>query len=66
MTLFHTVDVFCDHCDEWIHGATSVSTTQLARKALKEAKRHGWSRSTKSVYRDLCPKCLMKERRDEE
>lgn len=63
MTVRYTADVFCDRCGNWMHGAVSDKPTGLATPALKAAKREGWSRDVKSIYMDLCPLCLIEERK---
>ena len=61
----YTADVFCDNCGCWIHGIIGSKPSGLARPALAEAKRHGWSRDVKSIFTDLCPTCLKKHQRGE-
>lgn len=65
MSLSYTCDVFCDHCGNWVHGVTANKPTGLARPALSEAKKQGWSRDVKSTYTDLCPACLTAVRQGE-
>jgi hypothetical protein len=64
MSLSYTCDVHCDMCGDWIHGVTKSETIRLATEAINKAKRSGWSRVTKSIYTDLCPHCLDKNRKD--
>lgn len=64
MSLTYTCDVFCDRCGNWVHGVTTNKATGLARPALAEAKKQGWSRDVKSTLTDLCPKCLAKSRKE--
>ncbi len=58
MSITYSADVFCDKCDNWIHGVTSDKPTGMARPALKIAKDNGWSRDVNSTLVDLCPSCL--------
>lgn len=58
MSTSYTVDIHCDRCANWTYGATGPKPQGLATKAVKAAKKLGWSRCTKSIYTDLCPNCL--------
>jgi hypothetical protein len=64
MTIRYSVDVFCDRCGDWTHGATSNDKQRLASYALEKVKKQGWSRATKSMYLDLCPPCLKENLKD--
>jgi hypothetical protein len=64
MSVTYTCDVFCDRCGDWTHGVCSDKPTGLASKALKIAKKEGWSRDVKSTFLDLCPNCLNEFRKE--
>lgn len=64
MTVRFSADVFCDRCGDWVRGATSNEKNALATRALKVAKAAGWSRDNKSIYLDVCPKCLDEVRKE--
>jgi hypothetical protein len=63
VTISYTLDIYCDHCGNWIRGVTSKSPNTV-RASLYKAKKAGWSRDTKSIYTDLCPQCLNKVRKE--
>lgn len=65
MTTVYTAVVFCDRCGTWDEN-TQVSgpkLSSLATRAVKLAKKAGWSRDTKSMDLDLCPSCLSEARK---
>jgi hypothetical protein len=64
MTTNYTAEIHCDRCGNWMLGAVGPKPTGLATKAVKEAKKVGWSRDVKSLYADLCPSCLIESRRE--
>mgnify|MGYP000291181828 FL=1 len=64
MSTSYTVDIHCDRCGNWSHGAIGPKPSGLATKALKAAKKNGWSRDVNSTYTDLCPACLAEARKE--
>ena len=64
MTTFYTAELHCDRCGHWVRDGLSQKPSGLAKAIVEKAKRIGWSRSTKSIYTDLCPHCLEQSRKD--
>lgn len=64
MSTSYVVDIHCDRCGNWMHGAVGPKPAGLATKAVKAAKATGWSRDVKSTFTDLCPSCLKEHRKD--
>jgi ribosomal protein S27E len=61
MTVTFRADIFCDGCGTWIEtGVSGGKASGLIARAVKVAKKTGWSRDTKSMYLDVCPDCLKK------
>jgi hypothetical protein len=58
-----SADIFCDRCGNWENGLTGGVNERLAARVLILAKKRGWSRSSSSVYLDLCSHCLEEFRR---
>lgn len=68
MTVIFSADVMCDACGNWIGTTVSGPNSKgqnLASRAVKIAKKHGWSRQTNHTYLDVCPDCLKKIHRGE-
>lgn len=52
MSITITTDVFCDECNDWVHGTTGPRSA--TREARSVARANGWKCDRDG---DLCPTC---------